>query len=974
MRFDFTPPYLRHAILWMLLLLVASAHAAPVIKSPNDPREYEAFTLDNGLRVVVVSDPRTDVAAASLDVHVGSSSDPVGREGLGHFLEHMLFLGTAKYPGAGDYQQFISSHGGRHNAYTAFEDTNYFFDVEAGYLEAALDRFSQFFVAPLFTERYVQQERNAVDSEYQSKLRDDGWRVMHAWKSQANPAHPYARYFGGNVETLADREGSNIRDELIAFWKRHYSADRMALSVVGRESTAELRRWVEQHFSAIPGGGPPIEVTEQPLFVPGTLPLQVDVEPVLEQRSLTLMFPIPSVDPHSDTMPTSYIGNLIGHEGEGSLLSLFKQRGWAEGLGAGASLAHADSAVFQIGVKLTALGMDHIDDIVREVFAYVGLVRSKGVLQRIFEENRRLAEIGFEFASPSQPQSLVRYIAANLHHFPAEEVLHGPATVSRYDPELIQDFLGRLRPDNLLLVLTAPGLATDRRTQFFDSAYAVRKIDATRLAAWRPLRHDPQLAIPAANEFIPENLAVKPLEKQTEIPVRVVATPLLELWFKQDDRWRLPHADFYFSVRSPHANSDPRESVLTDLFIEVVKDSLNEYSYPAGLADLDYQLYRHSRGFSVRMSGFDDKQPVLLRRLGETLRRPQVDEKRFAAAKDELLRDLRNASKATPYSRAMDELGYLLLAPAWSDEERIAALEPITVDELRAFVDVLFGQVSVVALAHGNLRVDDAMAMADVLSHGLLADSTAVDVPRVGVVKLNADSRYSRSLEVDHDDAAVAVYFQGVDRDVAERARFNLLAQIVSAPFYSDLRTEQQLGYVVFASPFPLVEVPGVTFVVQSPAASATTLGNAVTGFLRGFAERLQSMADGDFERERAALLARVLEEDNNLSDRSRRYWQELDREQYQFDSRERMAGAVTALDRDQFTAFYRRALLGADRREIMVRAQRAPLDPAAVETRRVTDAGRFKADHERYSSIAPAAPPTRMSSTTREGGSPCVC
>ena len=261
--------------------------------------------------------------------------------------------------------------------------------------------------------------------------------------------------------------------------------------------------------------------------------------------------------------------------------------------------------------------------------------------------------------------------------------------------------------------------------------------------------------------------------------------------------------------------------MLTDLYVEVVKDDLNEFSYPAMLAGLDYSLYRHSRGFSVRMSGYDDKQPLLLERLGAALREPEVTATRFANAKDELLRKLRNAARETPYQQAMGELTYLLLSPAWSEEERIAALEPITADDLRAFVTALLAEVQVVALAHGNLLEADARALSGVLRETVLADSAAVDVPRVQVVKLDADARYRRALEVEHEDAAAAVYFQGAERSFAERARYSLLAQLTSAPFYTDLRTERQLGYVVFATPFPLLEVPGIAFVAQSPRASA---------------------------------------------------------------------------------------------------------------------------------------------------------
>ena len=135
-------------------------------QSPNDDRDYRYLTLPNRLPVILISDPQTDMAAASLAVRVGSLANPPQHEGLAHFLEHMLFLGTAQFPDPGEYQTFINTHGGQHNAYTALDHTNYFFEIEPTQLEPALDRFSQFFIAPLFNADYVIREREAVEGEY----------------------------------------------------------------------------------------------------------------------------------------------------------------------------------------------------------------------------------------------------------------------------------------------------------------------------------------------------------------------------------------------------------------------------------------------------------------------------------------------------------------------------------------------------------------------------------------------------------------------------------------------------------------------------------------------------------------------------------------------------------------------------------------------------------------------------------------
>ncbi|MEE3214854.1 MAG: insulinase family protein, partial [Pseudomonadota bacterium] len=80
-----------------------AAATSPIV-SPHDDRDYRVLTLDNGLEVLLVSDPEADKAAASLNVSVGSAQDPDDLQGLAHLLEHMLFLGTEAYPEADAYQ------------------------------------------------------------------------------------------------------------------------------------------------------------------------------------------------------------------------------------------------------------------------------------------------------------------------------------------------------------------------------------------------------------------------------------------------------------------------------------------------------------------------------------------------------------------------------------------------------------------------------------------------------------------------------------------------------------------------------------------------------------------------------------------------------------------------------------------------------------------------------------------------------
>jgi len=806
-------------VLIAVLFLAPAVAAVEIVKSPDDTRDYAYLKLPNELEVVLISDPDADKAAAALDVHVGNSADPEDREGLAHFLEHMLFLGTKKYPQAGEYQEFINEHGGSHNAYTAFENTNYFFEIDSAYLKPALERFSQFFIAPLFNMEYVQREIHAVHSEYQAKLKEDLRRVYAALRQASNPEHPISRFAVGSLETLEDREGASIREELLRFYARYYSANLMTLVVLGKEPIADLKSWVERYFKAIPNhAAKPLEISV-PVFRPDQLPATLRVIPIKETRTLMLSFPLPPLKPHFRTKPIDYTANLVGHEGRGSLLSLLKRRGWAEGLSAGISMDNTDSAAFTINMTLTQEGADHVDEMVAFVFQYLNLLRESDVEQWRFEEQRRLYDLKFRFAQRRSPTQYVSGIANDLQYFPAQDVLRVGSIMNVYDAELIRQFLDHLRPSNVLITVVAPDQLTRSVESQYGTPYSLEPLDSSLQSQWSAIATHPELSLPEHNPFIPDELALKGPDDGNAVPVRTGSTPGLELWHQQDISYKQPRSSFYFSVRSTEANRSPRSTVLTELYARMIREQLNEFSYPATLAGLNYDIYKHVRGFTVKVSGFSDKQKQLLDRILATLREPFNDAERFESVKDELERKLENSRKDRPYSQTMREVTNLLVRPSWTVAQRLDALQTLSLADLNRFTSELLSEIYVVALAHGNVDDEEAVTLSNSVAESLLKPATVHDVAPARVLKLRNGDHYVRELEIEHPDSSVTAYYQGRSKDARDQAMFQLLGQIVSAPFFDELRTRMQLGYVVFAGASPLLDVPGLIFVVQSPKA-----------------------------------------------------------------------------------------------------------------------------------------------------------
>ncbi|KAJ3307657.1 hypothetical protein HDV04_002773, partial [Boothiomyces sp. JEL0838] len=94
-----------------------------ILKPDHDTRDYLSIKLENELEVLLISDPKTDKSSAALDVHVGHLSDPDDVAGLAHFCEHLLFMGTEKYPEESEYRKFLAEHGGHSNAFTSSDHT-----------------------------------------------------------------------------------------------------------------------------------------------------------------------------------------------------------------------------------------------------------------------------------------------------------------------------------------------------------------------------------------------------------------------------------------------------------------------------------------------------------------------------------------------------------------------------------------------------------------------------------------------------------------------------------------------------------------------------------------------------------------------------------------------------------------------------------------------------------------------------------
>lgn len=230
-------------------LAVAAPALAPAPAWAAVPAEHVVrHVLPNGLEAVAIADRRVPVATHMLWYRVGSADEERGRSGLAHFLEHLMFKGTARHP-KDVFSRAVTAAGGTENAFTSYDYTGYFQRVPRDQLAAMMDFEADRMTGLLLTDAVVLPEREVVLEERRQRTDNDpGARLSERLLTALWGAdHPYGiPVIGWEAEIRA-----LTREDALAFYRRHYGPNNAVLVVAGDVDPDEAFRMAEQTYGQI---------------------------------------------------------------------------------------------------------------------------------------------------------------------------------------------------------------------------------------------------------------------------------------------------------------------------------------------------------------------------------------------------------------------------------------------------------------------------------------------------------------------------------------------------------------------------------------------------------------------------------------------------------------------------------------------------------------------------------------------------
>ncbi len=891
-------------------------------QSPNDLKQYQAITLDNGLRVLLIHNDETSKSAAALAVNVGHFNDPKDRQGLAHFLEHMLFLGTKNFPNGSEYQKFINQHGGNHNAWTGTEHTCFFFDISAGNFSTALERFSEFFIAPLLADDFVVKERENIDAEFTLKLKDDIRRLYDVHKDTVNPQHPFSQFSVGNLDTLADRDGQNISQEIQIFFNRYYRAQYMTLALEGPQSLAELKVLAEQRFVQIKSAKAPIPSIEQPLYLPAHQKIKIDICPVKNDHQLILSFAMESIDQYYQDKPESILAYLLGHEGEGGILSLLKKHQWALALTAGAGINGSNFKDFNISIALTELGEEHLLAVVDIVMTYIELLKSTEIAEHYYQEKQKISNLAFIYHETMRPLDSVSQLVINMQHYPEEDYIFGDYVMSGMSRPNINKLLNYLSVDNMRLMHVSQQNHFSKNSFWYQVPYHVSAISAQQLTTWRDIAltdkaHIKGLYLPSQNPYIVESpliyqSASLPESKAltTNIPEKIIDKNGLVAWYKQDHTFKVPKGYLYIGIDSPYMVASVANIAMTRLFVDLYTDTVIEENYDAELAGIHYHLYAHQGGVTVQLSGYSENQHLLLTKLLQRLKSHQVTEAHFDLLKLQLIKHWHNSDKSKSISQLFATLSSVMQPNNPCSKSLAEALEQTSFDQYKIFSQQLFKQVTLEVLIHGNWLIEHAQQLCDGIEQ---AFHDSVDIKHAMQCPVtDIQNKQTLLLPItlpDHDHACV-IYSAFNDKDDKTVALAMITSHILSPLFFQQMRTERQYGYLVGVGFVPINRYPGIAFYIQSPHCDAFTLAQAMDEFISESITVLEEVTAEQWQHLSQGLASQLQEKDHNLRIKSQRFWAAICNKDEAFVQKENLLQAVLNLTLDQVKVFVKEKLV----------------------------------------------------------------
>ncbi|OII72477.1 insulinase-like peptidase [Cryptosporidium ubiquitum] len=947
-----------------------------IILPECEDRKYRALELKNGLTAFLVSDKETKISGCSLTVYVGAMYSPKNLNGLAHFLEHMLFCGTKKYPNVDEYQKFIANHGGKRQGSTTRSTTTYYFEIKNDAFNEALDRFSSFFTEPLFCKKMSEKEVSAIENEFHLNYHNDERIRFHLLAQLADKSHPLNCFTTGNKETLEIKPkelGINLHSELLKFYSSYYSSSIMSVILYGKEDLNTLEKYAIEYFSKIPNHQvkcfdyTKLFMETPPYTKETSIGKIIKLVPNETDKRLKIYFPLPPLDKYSDSCAPAYITHIIGHRGEGGISSILRSKKLATS--ASFTITNEDPcALAQFGVVLTDEGYNNIGQVLEVIFNFLALFKATPIIPELVSEFIAITKAGFTY----QPKFSIR----DLFSLPTkylkykcnfEEILSFGWVVNQFSEDHVFSILEYLNNENYFILLSSQAIDEEYKANpekftiehYYGTKYNVSELNENLLSIINSSSSEKALKLglilPKPNPFVSTDFSIVNPQKEcindySRIPKLLnfdglitenetnnynINTHPLKMWFKPDTTFNSPHslinmrlvAEKMFDLtenlgfeKLSNFSNELVFQVFGEILNQVMYRSLHEFSSDILAASLSYTINFNARTnvFVLQGLGLSQKLNHLVSIMFENLYNGTEVKKYYDEAILILSKDWKNKIiKPNLISFSLECISESLSPFFFNRQEKLNVLELFTFELFCSIRRYFLANCRLEGLIMGNFSELNAKHIS--IQHwknlidfqkslGNETKSGGTKVEQFSIVDLK-ENIYTLSYVPNNSNKNgcwMLSFFLG-GYELKKQVLCDLILPFITSEVFADLRTSQQLAYVVratqvFSSPAIIIGY----YLQSSEYTNALTLERLLEFHVKKTKMELKIKLNEEmFIKLKDSTIQTLLSNPKSIFDEYKTYLHEINEKSYIFDIRQKKIDILNSIKYEDFIDFY---------------------------------------------------------------------
>ena len=747
-----------------------------MILPKNETRIFETSVLNNGIKSVFVEDKLLERTVISVAVNIGSIANPKEYQGLAHFLEHMLFLGSKKYPDETYFENALKKYGGSSNAYTDHFETVYYFSAFNDGIEELMDVFSRFFIDPLFHEDAVNREINAINSEHEKNINKDQWREYQLYKNLAKENSPYNTFPTGNIESLNKKD---LRNKMIEFWDEYYTSSNLGVCIVSNMKLSKQKKLIENTFGNIPKKENTKFILPKPIFDLNNVCYQMI--PLSDIQHLNYYWEIPIDKKFKRNKLFIILGDILIKNDKNSFANYLKINGYIDDI---FTNIHESEGIFGINIQLTKLGLKHLEVIdgtlkyeLNKIFSYDWNI--------IVSYYKKLYKINFDNSSKIDALSLAIKLCVNIHYYNLDEVYADSLVLTNENNQV----------DLIKPYFTDQGKNNHFKILILDSSlknYTVDKYYGTKYCVIKNI-HSPM--IPFTTKLNLENLF---FDMKPELVYNIDSNnPILireKTWYGGSSKFKEAIIEGCLILNNQKFFNSERNYLLTSLIDDCLTFYLHQELYNILTLNFNITINPKSLYNSIIISYKCPNDPIkfneFINKTIYLIQNSSIPNQIIQSKIENLKERLMNISKLNPWEYSSYYYNVAVQSNEYIQDKLLTELDKINVKDVITYINSLFDNCSLTMFFFGNLKPDQ------VPKNNMLNKLLFNEQQGFAKISLIKNLIINHPNKNEKNNCITYYYYIGPFLPFKWLQLF-ITYLILESKFYDELRTKKQLGYLV---------------------------------------------------------------------------------------------------------------------------------------------------------------------------------